>query len=170
MTLSKSIILLTAALMFLSFSFRKSQDKINARSSNSDIDSVIYARQIKTSVVLLKLIAANQKDSIINFYMNECWAKWYRDNIKLYNSTLDDAIGLIEEFGLPTQKNMMIIKGNSRQKCEPNFPDQYGVAIRYNLSPNNSRAKCRLIEFYFTEAEYNKVSIIFSSRAKHGRK
>lgn len=170
MTLLKNIILLTITLIFSDFCFGKNSDKMDVCFSTPDMDSVKYSKQIKTSLVLLKLIAANQKDSIIDFYINECWAKRYRDDIKLYNSTLDDATSLIKEFGLPTQQNMTIIKGNSREKCEPGFADKYGVAIRYTVSQKTFKTKFGLIEFYFTEDEYDKVSIIFSSNPKQGRK
>jgi hypothetical protein len=132
-------------------------------------DSLRYSKHIETSLLLLRLIQSNQRDSILNFYMNDHLSKTYGNYPQLMNSTFNDALGLIKEFGLPTQKQMTF-KTCTSGESSASFPDKYGVAFRFNLAPNKFKNNFGLIEFYFTEDQNDKVSIIYSSDPKLGRK
>jgi hypothetical protein len=156
-----TILLLTCSSTILADSYREA--------SLADNDSLKYSKQIKTSLLILRLIQTNQRDSIINFYMNDHWTKTFKKFPELYNSSIDNAISLINEFGLPNVNQMTIFK-NVSGETHDDFPDKYGVSVRFRMSPNNFRKKYGLIEFYFTEDQSDKVSIIFSSNPKLGRK
>jgi hypothetical protein len=132
-------------------------------------DSIKYSEPIKTSFVLLRLIQANQRDSIINFFMNDHWIEFYHAHPETYSGSIDDAISLIKSYGMPSTEQMSICKTSSGEQKTGDFPDKYGLAIRFNLSPETYRKNFGLIEFYYTEDQYDKVCVIFSSNPGRGK-